>query len=140
VPPPSRGLDEIIRERTAGLPPERKIDVARRTILEILITQPDVPLTDHERRYVALELERLWLPKKELAKIERQRLLGSIERALEIVKRAKKLARKHGLPTRVSAIAAIRPALVKGRDGRRFQSPGALKQFRKRERRAKKRR
>jgi hypothetical protein len=112
VPPPSRSLDEIIRERTAGLPPEREIDVRRRTILEILMTQPIVPLTDHARLYVALELERLWLPKKELAKIERQRVLRSAERALEVVKRAKKLARKHGLPTRGSAIEAIRPALV----------------------------
>jgi hypothetical protein len=140
VPPPSRSLDEIIRERTAGLPPERKIDVARQTILEILMTRPDVPLTDHERLYVALELERLWIPKRELAKIERQRLLRSTERALEVAKRAKKLARKYGLPTRGSAIAAIRLALVKGRDGRTFQSSAALKQFLKRERRIKKRR
>jgi hypothetical protein len=162
VPPPPRGLgheryafipsfeeredvrkwDEIIRERTAGLPPERKIDVGRRTILEILMTQPTVPLTDDLRLYVALELERLWLPKKELAKIERQRELRKVERALDVVKRAKKLARKYGRPTRggPTAIALIRPALVKGRDGRTFQSSAALKQFLKRERRAKKRR
>jgi hypothetical protein len=97
-----------------------------------------VSLTDMARRYVALALERLWLPKKESAKIERQRQLRSAERALEVVKRAKKLARKHGLPTRGSAIAAIHPALVKGPDGRRFQSPAALKQFLKRERAARK--
>jgi hypothetical protein len=140
VPPPSRSLDEIIRERTAGLPPEREIDVVRRTILEILMTQPTVPLTDHARLYVALALERLWLPKKESAKIERQRVLRSAERALEVVKRAKKLARKNGLPTRggPTAIEAIRPALVKGPDGRTFQSPAALAQFLKRERSPKK--
>jgi hypothetical protein len=138
VPPPSRSLDEIIRERTAGLPPEREIDVVRRTILEILMTQPTVPLTDHARLYVALALERLWLPKKESAKIERQRVLRSAERALEVVKRAKKLARKHGLPTRGAAIEAIHPALVKGPDDRTFQSPAALAQFLKRERSPKK--
>jgi hypothetical protein len=140
-----KSLDEIIGEcARRGLLPEQEIDVVRRTILDVLMTQPDVPLTGMVRRYVALELERLWLPKKELAKIERQRLLRSAERALEVAKRAKKLARKHGLPTRGSAIAAIRPALfkghVKGRDGHRFQSSAALKQFLKRERRAKKRR
>jgi hypothetical protein len=140
VPPPSRSLDEIIRARMAGLPPEQEIDVYRRTIIDVLMTQPDVQLTGMARHDVALALERLWIPKRELAKIERQRVLRSTERALEIVKRAKKLARKHGLPTRGSAIAAIRPALVKGPDGRRFQSPAALKQFLKRERRAKKRR
>jgi hypothetical protein len=160
VPPPTRSLgheqyafipsfeeredvrkwDKIIRERTAGLPPERKIDVGRRTILEILMTQPTVPLTDELRLYVALALERLWLPKKELAKIERQRELRKVERALDVVKRAKKLARKLGWPTRggPSAIEAIRPALVKGPDGRRFQSPAALAQFIKRARAAKK--
>jgi hypothetical protein len=136
VPPPSQSLDEIIRERTAGLPPERKIDVARRTILEILLTTT-VSLTGHERLYVALELERLWLPKKESAKIERQRVRRSAERALDVVKRAKKLARKHGLSTRGAAIEAIRPALV-GPDGRTFQSPAALAQFLKRERSPKK--
>src|ERR1700730_1686280 len=96
VPPPSRSLDEIIGERTAGLPFERDSywGVVRRTILEILSTQPTVPLTDHARLYVARELERLWLPKKELAKIERQRVLGSAEGVLEIAKRAKKLAKK----------------------------------------------
>jgi hypothetical protein len=140
VPPPSQSLDEIIRERAAGLPPEREIDVVRRTILEILKTQPTVPLTDYWRRYVALELERLWLPKKESAKIERQRVLRSAERAIEVVKRAKKLARKHGLPTRggLTAIEAIHPALVKGPNGRIFQSPAALAQFLKRERSPKK--
>jgi hypothetical protein len=139
-----KDLDEIIRERTAGLglSPEQGNDIARRTILEVLLTQPTVALTDYARLYVALELERLWLPKKERAKIERQRVLGSFERGRDIVKRAKKLARKHGLPTRgwPSAIKLLRPALVKGPDGRTFQSPAALKQFLKRERRAKKRR
>jgi hypothetical protein len=69
VPPPSRSLDEIIGERTAGLPFERDSywDVVRRTILEILHDQPTVPLTDDARLYVALALERLWLPKKELS-------------------------------------------------------------------------
>jgi hypothetical protein len=142
MPRKPKDVDEIIRARTEGLPLGQEIDAARRTILEVLMTQPDVPLTDYWRRYVALELGRLWLPKKELAKIERQRLLGSIESGLDIVKRAKKLARKHGLPTRdgPSAIALIRPALVKGPGGRTFQSPAALKQFLKRERQAKKRR
>jgi hypothetical protein len=140
-------IDEIIRERTAGLSPEQKngpgmqhavVDVVRRAILKILMTQPDVPLTDYARRYVALELERLWIPKKELAKIERQRQLESAERALEVHKRAKELARKNGLLKRgragPTAIEAIRPALVKGRDGRTFHSSAALKQFLKRER------
>jgi hypothetical protein len=146
VPPPSRSLDEIIGERTVGLPFERDSywDVVRRTILEILMTQPTVPLTDHARLYVALALERLWLPKKELAKIERQRTLRGAERALDVVKRAKKLAKKlareRGCPTRggPDAIEAIRPALVKGPDGRTFQSSAALAQFIKRERAAKK--
>jgi hypothetical protein len=164
VPPPPRGLGheqyafipsfeeredvrkwaEIIRERTAGLPPERKIDVGRRTILEILMTQPTVPLTDDLRLYVALALERLWLPKKEVAKIERERVARSAEGFLEVVKRSKKLtkklARERGWPTRGGPIAteAIHPALVKGPGGRRFLSPAALAQFLKRERAAKK--
>ena len=142
VPPPSRSLDEIIGERTAGLPFEQDSywDVVRRTILEILRDQPTVPLTDHARLYVALALERLWLPKKELAKIKRQRTLRGAEIALDVGKRAKKLARERGWPTRggLTAIEAIHPAIVKGPDGRRFQSPAALAQFIKRERAAKK--
>jgi hypothetical protein len=160
VPLPPRSLDEIIGERTAGLPIERDSywDVVRQIIHEVLMTQPTVPLTDYARLYVALELERLWLPKKELAKIERQRTLKGAERGLEIVKRAREMARKHpevvkrakklarelarkrGLPTRggPNAIAAIRPALVKGRDGRTFLSSAGLAQFIKRERAAKK--
>jgi hypothetical protein len=142
VPPPSRSLDEIIGERTAGLPFERDSywDVVHRTILEILRTQPTVPLTDHARLYVVLALERQWLPKKELAKIKRQRTLRGAERAHDVVKRAKKLARKLGWPTRggPTAIERIHQAIVKGPDGRRFQSPAALAQFIKRERAAKK--
>jgi hypothetical protein len=130
-----KDLDEIIRERTAGLPPEQEIDVVRRTILEVLMTKPDVPLTNYARLYVVLELERLWLSKKERAKIERQRLLRSAERALEIDKLAKKGRRMRGGP---SAIEVIQPALFKGPDGRPFQSPEALAQFMKRERAAKK--
>jgi hypothetical protein len=155
VPLPSWSFDviinEIIRERTAGLSPKQindpgmqhaVVDVVRRTILKILMTQPDVPLTDYARHYVALELERLWLPKKERAKIERQRVLRSAEGALDMAKRAKELAKKtswlkyrRGGP---SAIETIRPALVKGPDGSTFQSPDALAQFLKRERAAKK--
>jgi hypothetical protein len=162
MPPSSRSLDEIIGERTAGLPFETferdpYWDVVRRTILEILQTQPTVPLTDHARHYVALELERLWLPKKERAKIERQRTLRGIETWLDIVKRAKKLAgpdivkrakklakklaRSQDLSIQGSAIEAIEailPAIVKGPDGRTFQSSAALAQFLKRERAAKK--
>jgi hypothetical protein len=134
---PRKSFEDIIRERTAGLPPEQEADVRRRTIIEVLMTQPDVPLTGMTRLFVALELERLWLPKKESAKIERQRVRRSAERALEVVKRAKKLARKHGLSTRGVAIEAIHPALV-GPDGRTFQSPAALAQFLKRERSPKK--
>jgi hypothetical protein len=133
-----KDLDEIIRERTAGLPPEQEIDVVRRTILEVLTTKPEVPLTNHTRLSVALELERLWLPKKERAKIERQRLLRSAERALEIAKLGRELAGKRRMRGGPSAFEAIRPVLVKGPDGRPFQSPEALAQFIKRERAAKK--
>jgi hypothetical protein len=89
---------------------------------------------------VALELERLWLPKKELAKIERQRLLKSSEDALVTAKWVKKnVWPKRGRGGR-SAIEAVREVIFKDPDELRstFQSPAALAQFLKRERSPKK--
>jgi hypothetical protein len=60
-----------------------------RRAIEILTTRPDVPLTYVERLSVALMLEGL-LPKKEQARIERQRLLRNIERGREFFKLGKK--------------------------------------------------
>jgi hypothetical protein len=134
----SRDFDEIIRERVAGLPPEQATEEALlRIIIEALMR--DVPLTGMARIFVVLQLERL-LPKWEQAKIERQRLLRSIEDALVTAK----WARKNVWPKRGrgggSAIEAVRKLIFRDPDdlGSRFESPAALKQFLKRERQAKK--
>jgi hypothetical protein len=129
-----KSVEEIIAARTAALPPERREKVAQRTIIEILMTRPDVPLTGFPRRHVAQELERLWIPKRELAKISRQRLLRHIENANFLAKwtRKNKAWEKVGAPKpQTTALEAV--AQTEG-----FQSVDALKQFLKRERRAKK--
>jgi hypothetical protein len=121
-------LGEIIEERTAGLPPEQRIDVARRTIIEILMTQPAVPLTGLLRRHVAGELERLWISKKELAKIDRKRRLKYLESLFFLAKhwRKNKVWLKAGkAPPQSTALKAIT-------DASRFQSTAALGQFLKR--------
>jgi len=123
-------LEEIIAVRTAGLPPKQRIDVAQRTIIEILMTRPEVPLTGVPRRHVATELERLWISKRELAKIHRQRQLQQIENLLFLAKhsRKNKVWSKAGLAQpRSTAIEAV---------ARQYGgAPDALKQFLKRERR-----
>jgi hypothetical protein len=136
-----KGLDEIIAERTEGLPPEQQNDVARRTIIEILMTQPEVPLTGLIRLYVATELERLWLSKRELAKINRQRLLKSVEESLEVARWARKnIWPKRGNRPQPTAIAAVAEVIWRDDLRGRFPSTAALEQFLKRERQAKKKR
>jgi hypothetical protein len=127
-------LGEIIAERIAGLPPEQRIAVAQQTIIEILITRTEVPLTGLLRRHVALELARLWIPKREQAKIYRQRRLELVEALIFLAKcgRKTKAWAKAGKPQPQStALDAVAKAS-------RFQSTAALKQFLKRERQAKK--
>jgi hypothetical protein len=129
-------LGEIIAERTAGLPPEQRNDIAQRTIIEVLITQPEVPLSGMLRRHVALELERLWLPKGEQTKIYRQRWLQPIESVIFLAKRT----RKNKGWLKVGAPKPQSTSLEAVADLFGFQSVAALKQFLKRERRAMKKR
>ena len=125
---------EIIAERIAGVAPEQRTDIARRTIIEILITRPEVPLIGLLRRYVAMELEKVWLPKRERQKVYRQRELELIESVYSLAKfgRKNKTWAKAGKPqpqsTSLEAVA----------DFFGFPSPEALAQFLKRERRARK--
>jgi hypothetical protein len=136
-----KSLDEIIRERTAGLPLEQAMDVALQAIREALMAHPDAPLTltGMERILVVLALERLF-PKKKQAEIERQRLLRSIEDALVTAKWAKKnlwLKRGPKGQPQPTAIEAVREVIFRN-PGDRFPTVDALEQFIKRERAAKK--
>jgi hypothetical protein len=130
-------LGEIIAERTAGLPPEQQIDVARRTIIDVLMTQPEVPLIGLLRRHVALALERLWLSPGELRKIQRQRELELIEAVGFLAKWTRKNRPwlKVGKKKPKEFDRTPLEAVVKASG---FQSVDALKQFLKRERAAKK--
>jgi hypothetical protein len=124
-----KDLGKIIEVRTAGLPPQQREDVARRTIIEILATRPEVPLTGMLRRHVALELERLWIPQKERNKINRQRALQHTESLIQLAKvsRKNKLWLKAGKPPpQLTTIEAVANATGK--------EPDALKQWLKRER------
>jgi hypothetical protein len=135
-----KDFDEIIRERIAGLPPEQITeDVLRDTIIEVLMTQPDVPLTGMARFFVALQLERL-LPKKEQAERERQRLLRSIEDRLVTARWARKnLWPKRG-PKGELAIESVRKVIFRDPHDPHSEFPTieALEQFLKRGRAAKK--
>jgi hypothetical protein len=134
-------LGEIIAERIAGLPPEQRIDVAQQTVLEILMTRPEVPLIGLLRRHVALELARLWIPRGELKKIERQRELKHIESVYSLAKlgRKNKTWAKAGLPQPQStSLKAVADYFRKSPDKALRKSPEALAQFLKRERRARK--
>jgi hypothetical protein len=125
---------EIIAERIAGVAPEQRADIARRTIIEILMTRPEVPLIGLLRRDVAMELEKVWLPKRERQKVCRQRRLEFIESVYFLAKygRKNKTWAKAGKPqpqsTSLEAVA----------DYFGFPSPEALAQFLKRERQARK--
>jgi len=126
-------LGEIIAERIADVAPKQRPDIARRTIIEILMTRQDVPLTGLVRRHVAGELERLWIPKRELAKINRQRRLIFIESTILLAKsmRKNKGWTKVGKPKpKLTALEATAEYFE--------TSPEALQQFIKRERRVKK--
>jgi hypothetical protein len=132
-----KDFDEIIRERIAGLPPE---DVLR-IIIEVLVTQPDLPLTGMARFFVALQLERL-LPKKEQAERERQRLLRSIEDGLVTAKWVRKNLWPRGPKgePQPTAIEVVRQVIFRDPDDPHSEFPTieALEQFLKRERDAKK--
>jgi hypothetical protein len=138
-------LGEIIAERIAGLPFEQRTEVAQRTVIEVLLHQRDVPLVGLLRRYVALELERRWLPPEELKETHRQREQQYLESIFSLTKWTKKTkaGEKVGEPKpRSSPLATLKKA-VEGQirfGGRtfRFQSTDALKQFLKRGRRARK--
>ena len=78
-------LGEIVAERIAGLPLEQRTEVAQRTIIEVLLHQREVPLVGLLRRYVAQELERLWLP-EELKQIHRERERQILESTLFLAK------------------------------------------------------
>jgi hypothetical protein len=130
----SGDLGKIVAERIAGVAPGQRVEVAQWTILEILLSRPEVPLTGLLRRHVALELARLWIPKREQAKIYRQRRLELVEALIFLAKcgRKTKAWAKAGKPQPQStALDAVAKAS-------RFQSTAALKQFLKRERQAKK--
>jgi hypothetical protein len=139
-----KDLDEIIRERTAGLPLKQAMEVALQALSEALMAQPDVPLTltGMTRLLVVLGLEQR-LPPKEQAGIERQRLLRSIEGGLVTAKWARKnLWPKRGPKgePQPTALEAVREVISRNPDdlSSRFPTIEALEQFLKRERPAKK--
>jgi hypothetical protein len=144
APPSSRDLDEIIRERTAGLPFEQATEVALRAVREALMASPDAPLilTGMERILVILALEQR-LPPKERSEIERQRLLRNVERALESARWAKKniwpIHRRKGEP-QPTVPEVVRQVIFRDPYNldSRFPTIEALGEFVKRERRAKK--
>ena len=151
IPPPlqpwelSGRLGEIIAERIAGVAPELHLYIARLTVIDVLLNQREVPLVGLLRRYVANELARLWLPKRDLNEIHRQREQQYLESTLLLAKlgRKDKAGAKAGTPKpQSSALAVVKKAVeVKTRFGGRvfrFQSTDALKQFLKRGRRARK--
>jgi hypothetical protein len=137
-------LGDIIKERTAGLPPEQRIDVAQRTIIEILLTtpcstppRPEVPLTGLLRRHVGLELARLWIDPKELKEIYRQRQLTHIETLYFLAQQSRKTRAwaRAGKPqpqsTALEAVAdyvgkepeTLRQSLKRGRRARKKPQP-----------------
>jgi hypothetical protein len=136
-----KDFDEIIRERTAGLPLKQAMEVALQALREALITQPDVPLTltGMARVLVVLGLEQR-LPPKEQAKIERQRLLRNIDQSREFAKWAKKNIWPKG-GQKLAALEAVQQwcAFKDPTDlSSRFPTVEALEQFIKRARTAKK--
>jgi hypothetical protein len=126
-------LGEIIAERIAGIPSDYRLAVAQLTILEILITRTDVPLTGLVRRHVALKLAEEWLPPWALKEIYRQRELTIVESTLELAKLARKT--KAWAPGKPKPKKTPLEIVVADRG---FQSVDALKQFLKRERPARK--
>jgi hypothetical protein len=134
-----KDLDGIIREYTAGLPPEQA--AALRRIIEVLMARPEVPLTGMERIGVLLDVERL-LPKKKQAEIERQRLLKNVDRSLEFAKWARKNIWSKQVQDPPTAIEAVRKHIFRNPADleSRFPTVEALEQFIKRERRKKPRR
>jgi hypothetical protein len=86
-------LGKIIKERTAGLAPggPKYFDVVHRTIIEVLLTRREVPLTGSLRLYAASALEQQWLSKSELNRIYRLRKLDNIEQWLPLDKWSRKI-------------------------------------------------
>jgi hypothetical protein len=146
-------LGEIVAERVAGLPPKQRVNVAQLTIIEILLTTPhadvigggaaaraEVPLTGLLRRHVALELARLWIPKKDLNKIYKRRDAKLMDSVLELANwsRETKAWEKTGDPPPESSAAQAVVELLKferkrGRwIGRGVHSVAALLQYLKR--------
>jgi hypothetical protein len=124
-------LEEIIAD---GDLPEQVNDATHRTIIEILMNQRAVPLQGWARRYVALTLELAWIPRNELRKIYRQRKLKYLESLI----RLGKATRKNKLWLKAGKVPPRSTALKATADASGFQSTPALKQFLKRERKAKK--
>ena len=128
-------LGEIIAERIAGLPLEQRTEVAQLTILEVLLTRQEVPLTGLVRRHVVLELAQRWIPKREWNKICKQRELTPIEALYFLAQRARKTkAWPPGKPKpeafKKTALEAVADAVGK--------EPEALAQSLRRSRRARK--
>jgi hypothetical protein len=128
-------LGKIIAERTAGLAPggPKYFDVVHRTIIEVLLTRREVPLTGSLRLYAGYALEQLWIPKGELNRIYRLRRLDNIEqtvRAAKLTKKTKPWA-KAGKP---KPEVFKKPVLAAAADNFGFSSAGMLKQFRGRAR------
>jgi hypothetical protein len=155
-------LGKIVAERIAGVAPEQRKDVAQRTIIEILLTtpsatppRPEVPLTGLLRRHVAQELARLWIPKREQARIYRQRRLKFVENLIFIAKwgRKTKAWARAGKPRPKDFERSALETVAKAREvakargfqlpadmdkALRFPSRASLDDFLKRERRARK--
>jgi hypothetical protein len=125
-----KSLEKIIAD---GDLPEQVNDATRRTIIEILMNQRAVPLQGWARRYVALALERAWIPKKELQKINRQRRLKHLESLLFLAK----WGRKNKVWLKAGRSQPRSTALKAAASASGFQSTAALGQFLKRERKAK---
>lgn len=140
---------EALIEKVERGPEIKKIEGSHVTI------EGDRLLTIVERRYVAEVLRQHWLPKRELRAIKRQRTLGNIE----VFKAGAKRARKHAIDEAVASLMAggdsHKVAMAKMRrartstaitaelatrvaTGHGFKTTGAMEQFVKRERRAKK--
>jgi hypothetical protein len=128
---------EIIEERIAGVAPDQERDITRRTVIEVLLTRPDVPLTGPLRLQVACALEQLWIPPRELQKIYLQRRLEHYEEWLSAAKWTRKTKpwAKAGKP---KPKGLNQPPLDVVADFFGFRTPNALAQFLKRERGARK--
>jgi hypothetical protein len=123
-------LGEIIEERTAGLAPggPKWFDVVHRTIVEVLLTQPQVQLTGPLRFYAACALEQQWIPKSELKEIYRQRKLDHLEEWIPVAqwtRRTKAWEKAGEEKPEWSLLEAIAAAFG-------FSSADMLKQFRRR--------